>query len=245
VPFAKQDLTDTLEAWHDLVSAINSRLPEPKAEPFVECGLYSQDTLRAAGIEEGSFAWEFLSNAWRPADGITRLGPGLRLATDDQLVNNPWKSWRSAVSVTDFPFPLLIGSTSISSWERGIRGSIHQIPWGLYLEQTGFNQDLVVEDGCRLALPYSVGANGHALKADGTPLDPKNGAFDLYQLGRHPYVPCHDTQLYMVLDAFARSVADGLWKVGDEGVDELNTVFKDADTEEGWACYRLVYSNCD
>ena len=49
----------------------------------------------------------------------------------------------------------------------------------------------------------------------------------------------------MVLDAFARSVADGLWKVGVNGVDELDTVFKDADTEELWACYRWVYSNCD
>lgn len=245
MPFAKQDLADTLEAWHDLVSAINSRLPEPKAEPFVECGLYSQDTLRAAGIQERSFAWEFFSNAWRPAAGISWLGPGLRLATDDQLINESWKSWRAQDRNSDFPLPLLVGDTSISSWQRGRRGSIRQIPWGLYLEQTGFNQGFVVEDGCRLALRYSVGANGHALKADGTPLDPKKGAFELYQLGRHPYVPCHDTQLYMVLDAFARSVADDLWKVGADGVDAPETIFNDADTEEGWYCYRLVYSMCD
>ena len=48
-----------------------------------------------------------------------------------------------------------------------------------------------------------------------------------------------------MLDAFARSVADGLWKGGAGGVDEPDTVFKDADTEEGWAYDRLVYSMCD
>lgn len=45
---------------------------------------------------------------------------------------------------------------------------------------TGFSQDFPVEDGCLLALPYSVGANGYALRADGTALDPENGMFELY-----------------------------------------------------------------
>lgn len=84
-----------------------------------------------------------------------------------------------------------------------------------------------------------MGANGYALRADGTALDPENGVFELYQLGRHPCMPCHGTQLYMVLDSFARSVAEGLWKVGADGLNEPDTIFKDADTEEGSERYRL------
>ncbi len=52
-------------------------------------------------------------------------------------------------------------------------------------------------------------------------------------------MPCHGTQLYMVLDSFAPCIAEGLWKVEADGVDEPDTIFKDADTEEGSEHYRL------
>lgn len=71
-----------------------------------------------------------------------------------------------------------------------------------------------------------MGANGYAIRADRIALDSANGAFELYQLGRQPYVPCHGTQLYMVLDTFARSITKGLWKVGADGFDEPDTIFR-------------------
>lgn len=241
VPFARQDLSDTLSSWHNLISAISSKLPEPKVQPFNGRGLFSQDTLEAAGIHKDSFAWSFFTNAWKPSFG--QIGPGLRIATDNHFINNPWKTAQGEIDLLGrdpkFPVPVLVGSNLIKSWECGPRGITHQIPWGLYLEQSGFHQNFPVEDGCRLALPYPVGANGLALRSDGTPLNPENGAFELYQLGRHPYVPCHGTQLYMVLDGFARSVAEGLWKVGADGVDEPDTIFQDADTEAGSGHYRV------
>lgn len=92
-----------------------------------------------------------------------------------------------------------------------------------------------MEDGCRPALPYSVGANGFALRADGSALNTDNvdGRLELYQIGQNPYVPCRNTQRYQVLEALARHVESGTSKVGEYGVDEPDTIFHDADTEEG------------
>lgn len=56
-PWTKADLKDALEAWNDCISAINSRLPEPHAEPLSGASLFEVDCLRAAAIEEGGFAW--------------------------------------------------------------------------------------------------------------------------------------------------------------------------------------------
>lgn len=98
-----------------------------------------------------------------------------------------------------------------------------------------------MDDSCRLALPYSLGDNGLALRADGHRLGKfyLPGRFELYQLGQTPYMPCRGIQLYMVLDAFARHIAGGLWEIGAGGVREPETVFQDADTEEGRDEYRL------
>jgi len=71
-------------------------------------------------------------------------------------------------------------------------------------------------------------ANGSALNAYP---NATSGRFELYQIGTNPSMPCCPTQLYRVLAAFAEYVRSGLWKVGAHGVDELDTVFQNADTE--------------
>lgn len=73
------------------------------------------------------------------------------------------------------------------------------------------------------------------MRADGSALDADNidGRFELYQYGRNSYVPCRNTQLCRVLEAFARHVESGTWNVGENGVDEPDTIFHNADTEEG------------
>lgn len=243
VPYAKQDLLDTLDAWHDLIIIINEKMPKPRTQPFIRRGLFSRDTLIAANIREDSFAWNFFTNAWKPS--IDQIGPGLRLATDDHLINNPAASAPVHIGVEDddiaFPIPFLVGSNTTKIWQRGTKDLDLQIPWGLYLDQIYVEQDFPVADSCRLALPYPLGANGFAVRADGSPSNSEHvqGQFELYQLGQHPFVPCHRTQLYIILDAFARHVKDGLWRVSTDGVDEAETIFQNADTEEGRDDYRV------
>lgn len=90
--WTKQDLQDTLHAWHTLIEAIHERMPNTKSSPFISKGLFSAETLLAAGIRKNSFAWHFLRNAHKPA--FDHLGPSLKLATDNDLINSVWKTAR-------------------------------------------------------------------------------------------------------------------------------------------------------
>ncbi|KAM0716072.1 hypothetical protein Q7P37_008586 [Cladosporium fusiforme] len=244
VSYAVQDLRDALDAWHMLVITIDARLPETTTQLTWSRGLFSPKTLQTAGVRNDSFAWDFFTEAWRPSTELN-IGPGLKLATNDDLINNPWIIAQEGIKSKDgepnFPIPVLVGNALIQSWQRWHRDAVHQIPWGLYLDPSGIDSDFPVEDSCRLALPYPVGTNGLAYKADWTSLNSRNrpGQFELYQLGQHPFYPCRGVQLEMVLSAFSRHITDGLWKIGPNGVDEPDTIFQDADTEDGRDHYRL------
>lgn len=263
-PFAKQDLADTLDAWQSLVNAINNRLPEPRIDPFTSESLHSPDTLEAAEIRKNCFAWEFFTKAKRPVDEIVFLGPELKLPTDEEIINNKWRiaeeqsgtRRKNETSLLypgedpfNFPLPILIGSKQTKDWSPSSMASSDQMCWGLYLDFCHIEGSFPVEDGCRLALPYPLGANGFAIRANGSALNAYPnaipGELELYQIGTNPFMPCCPTQLYMVLAAFAQYVQSGLWKVGAHGADELDTVFQNADTEDGRYTYALNVYNVE
>ena len=247
--YTKQDLQDTLHAWHTLIEAINERMPNPKSSPFVSESLFSVETLLAAGIRKHSFIWHFLRNAHRPA--FDYLGPSLKLATDNDLISSVWKAARDDVvpkqwhpSLTPiyeprpFPVPLLLGTASAKNWHsrqaNTAFAAIDAVPWGLYFDDWDCDA-LLTEDACHLVLPYDLGGEGFAVRADGSKLGHERvqGWAELYQLGQHPLVPCHGTQLFQVLEVWRECVAMGCWRVGEEGVDEGEGKFEEADTEKG------------
>jgi len=259
-PYAKQDLADALDAWHSLIRATNDHSPEPKIDLFTSQSLYSPVILERTKVRKHGFAWEFLTKARRPTSSLVFLGPELKLPTEEEVINNRWRrSQEQAESGSqslpskntctgdtfNLPIPILTGSRQASNWLPASAGYVDHIPWGLYLEACDIEQDFPVEDGCRLALPYSVGANGIAIRADGSALSGTHvrGEFELYQIGQNPCMPCKPTQLHLVLAAFADHVQSGLWKVGTQGVDELDMVFQDADTEGGRDNYVVTFGN--
>lgn len=263
-PFAKQDLADTLDAWQSLVGSINDLLPEPKIDPFTSESLYSPDTLEAAKIRENCFAWEFFTKAKRPVDDMVLLGPEMKLPTDEDIINNKSRiaeeqsgtRRRNETSLLypgedpfNFPFPILTGSKQTKDWSSSSMASPDRVCWGLNLDFCHIEGSFPVEDGCRLTLPYPLGANGFAIRANGSALNAYPnaipGRFELYHIGTNPFMPCCPTQLYRVLAAFAEYVRSGLWKVGAQGVDELDAVFKNADTEYGSDDYALHVYNVE
>jgi hypothetical protein len=60
------------------------------------------------------------------------------------------------------------------------------------------------------------------------------------QIGRNPYMPCKPTQLHILLAAVAEHVRSG---VRTYGVDGLDAVFQDVDTEGGRDCYTVPLRN--
>jgi hypothetical protein len=119
--YTTPDIDETVEAWHDLISAINKRLPEPHPEPLSNYpGLFEASDLATADIAEGSFAWHFYRKARRPH--FRSLGPGnLQLPSINQLVNQPFEvAWGTLSSdrpswihnyKPNHPLPVLLGQS--------------------------------------------------------------------------------------------------------------------------------------
>lgn len=126
VPFAKQDLLDTLDAWHALIKAIDEKSPEPRSEPFGDQGLFGEEVLQAAEIRKNGFAWKFFTHAWKPCSDILFLGPGLRLPTDKELISNAWSNADDPAApmfpqhwigdIVNWPVPILLGSRQAMNW---------------------------------------------------------------------------------------------------------------------------------
>lgn len=166
----KQDLLDTLDAWHALTKAIDEKSSESRSEPFVGNGLFSKKVLQAANIRNKGFAWKFFTHVWKPCSDISFLGLGLRLPTDKELISNVWSNADDTAAsillqdwigdIVNWPIPILMGSRQAKNWLHYPSVVPDEKTWALYIEKCGVYWPWFVEDGCRLALPYSVGANG-------------------------------------------------------------------------------------
>ncbi len=128
-------------------------------------------------------------------------------------------------------------------------------PAGLYLTETDPYRTHPFEDGCKLVLPFPLGANEFARTSDGAligelvrsagenaapEVEPRST--ELFQLGFNHFIAAHDVQLKHVLWRWVDLVEEGKWEVDDEGVVGGVEKWREADTEEGWADYQLPMS---
>lgn len=234
LPFSKTDLEETLQAWRELIEAIDARRPgiDRMRSPGTQ-GLFGEDLLRSAGVREGGFAWEFYTNAERPS--FRHLGPELAIPSPEQLVTNfsravhdpsTERSARPEIS----PLPVLVGERLGKPWVSDDGDQFDpKIPWGVHLDHYKPASLSPFEDGCVLALPYDPYPAGD--KLNGTPACEST---ELYQIGWNSFIPKHSTQLLTVLKLFKMHVTSGQWRVGFDGVDEPDTKFVDNDWVEKW-----------
>jgi hypothetical protein len=108
------------------------------------------------------------------------------------------------------------------------------------------------EDGCKLLLPFPLGANRFARTSDEALIGEdiwddgedvrgrlQPNSTDLYQLGYNFFIARHDVQLKHVLWNWAEKVEEGKWEVDHEGVVGGMDKWNEADTEEHWIDYQL------
>lgn len=228
-PWTKADLEDSLEAWNNLISAVNDRLPEPHAEPLSSMSLFGVDDLRAADVEEGCFAWEFYSKACRP--NFQFLAPGLQLPSRGQLLANPFRqAWESQTPHQGlpwhpdmFPLPILLGTQLEKSWVDTHEYKVGNVSWGLYLDILDSRlHQCPYEDAARLVLRYELDETTSSRRLDGKPA---TGNAELYQIGQNPFETHRATQLWQMLKHFTAHVDVGEWNVDANGVSEAATVF--------------------
>ena len=227
VPYTAKDLQDTLDAWAQLVQAIEERMPSPPPRAGTVHGLYENSVLRDAGMLIDGFATRFFVGARQPR--FKYLAPGLRLPTADELTSGPFRDLED----TDMPIKpipiLLADSMARTPW---CADRVEQIPAGLYFDGCKREGPSPFEDGSRLVLPYTIGGNGFAKTCDGAGIDHRIGDGELYQIGWNPFILQHATPLRFILTRFRDYVVTSVWSVGEHGVTNSMECSQQADASE-------------
>jgi hypothetical protein len=260
--YTEQDLEDTLQAFQHLVGTIHAKMPsQPQRTEEGLLELVTGGCLQ--NLPSNSFAYQFLSKCPRPS--FTYIAPGLRIA---QL--QPF----GAVTVQTDPedpdrlYPLLLFSSSVPAHQETRRApwgeeicispfhhdfdTVSTYPAGLYLTETEPHWTHPFEDGCKLVLPFLLGANEFARTSDDAligedvrnrgehaALNVEPRSTELYQLGYNHIIASHDVQLKYVLWKWVEMVEEGKWEVDADGVVGGIEKWKEADTEEHWSDYQL------
>ncbi|KUL81902.1 hypothetical protein ZTR_09535 [Talaromyces verruculosus] len=183
------DLTRDLEAYHNLLVAIQDRSPGSTASISDEPGLVDEETLDRFRIS--GFLRDFLLNAHRPS--FMYIAPGLQIPSatwlqetldadrgserynfvrrdgkvlrDDEPWEPDWMQRRSSSNWVGEPLPLFPGpkieSVSAAFEREDVKFLVNKIS-GLYSWP-----DLISQDAVRLILPNPIGDNGWV--RDGNP----------------------------------------------------------------------------
>lgn len=226
VPWVAQDLQDALEAWDDLLAAIEERMPASSqfATPSTEPMLPAHPVER---YEISPLGRAFLSHAPRPR--FRFVAPGLTTFTRDAftaLMNaeddaSPRRRFNaSAPEGSDMFSCLLLPSAS---------DTVPDTP-----EDPTFDRDWGVGKftiGRRPGL-YTDPLQGNQF-ADGTLLITDRGVANPWSFAnRRPWGVPRPMRLAEMLEAWTDCVRTGTWNVGEDGVTNPNAWFTDRKTRE-------------
>lgn len=258
VSYTEHQVNEAVEVFNKLVSAIEARIPPNKSTNLEIGTLFDKGALDAAHIPTG-FPYDFLTRARRP--NFRFIAPGLMLPTLDSIADQPFfgvletvpqnhRDWFHAPPIQLFRSskPYTRPSPHPNIYPDDIFGypfNLSTYPAGLYFHQADFGNNQH-GDAVSLVLPYAIGGNGWARKADGTAFgenahDESENSEDrhdeLYQTGRQPFIKRHPVRLVQVLKSWIGMVERGDWKVGAEGISSGINEWKKADTRGGWEKY--------
>jgi hypothetical protein len=217
-----------------------------------EFGLISREVLDGADLKQG-FVRDFLRSVRRPKSNIKYIAPGLRLPTEEDFLPHPLQNLETPRIFENpiLPIPLFVSDTTSTTpiFENYPFQNISNLPHGLWTSYVDKDSQHEFEDGCKLCLPFEIGANGFARLTDdsfvGEQLDcprvarPSGRRNELYQTGYNHYIPAHAPQLGDILSLWLTLVGAGEWEVGEEGVLGGIEKFKEADMEDHYFLYQL------
>ncbi|OBT65709.1 hypothetical protein VE03_03370 [Pseudogymnoascus sp. 23342-1-I1] len=241
---------DNPEDQAKLIALATAKFNTPRSPD--EMGLISTEVLDRAGLKQG-FVRDFLTSVRRPKANIKHIAPGLRLPTESDFSPLPLQNLDipQLCSNPILPIPLFVTDTKSTSpiFERYPLQDLPNLRYGLWTTYVNRDGDHEFEDGCRLFLPFNIGARGFARLADDTLVGeglesaqarPSGRRNELYQTGYNHYIPWHEPQLGDILNLWQSLVQAGLWEVGEGGVVGGIEKFKEADTEDGSYMYQLI-----
>lgn len=250
--YTETDINRTVTAFQRLVNAIDSRL-----ENYNECTSSYMDlpwhdpvTLTQDFIPRDSFAHRFLQAISQWKVRFRYIAPGIRLPAASEFLDQPIKVFGDSRYRHVGRYP---GDCPLRIFQIDAEYPAHDRVYNLDLH-TGFYIDRVVQistlfwsNGCRVLLPFGIGAKGWARQSNGEPFgvndfderakpQDKNGT--VYQAGLTNGITNHHfVQIDKVFNNWADRVEMGDWDVTKDGVAGGIEKFKEADTEEHWKKY--------
>ncbi|KAL2821418.1 hypothetical protein BDW59DRAFT_150073 [Aspergillus cavernicola] len=240
--YTETDINRTVAAFQRLINAIDSRLGNKKecTSGYMELPWHDPVTLTQDFIPRDSFAYRFLQAVSEWKVRFRYIAPGIRIPTASEFLDQPIK------------FP---GNCPLRIFQNDTKHPVHDsvynidLPTGFYIDPVVQSGTLFWTNGCRVLLPFEIGANGWARQSNGQPFGvdnfddnpnpkPKDRNGTVYQAGLTNGITNHHfVQIDKVFNNWAERVEMGDWDVTEDGVAGGIGKFKDADTEEHWKKY--------
>lgn len=256
--YCPMQVDDTVDAIDRYTAAIEARMPPSSLLPLSrETPLFTNADLDAASVPEECFIRSVLTRIKTPR--FKAIAPGLEVPHDTAAFIESQKFTgvpRNHESGQNIP-PVLLFPSADKNRTLGFNQQLRylffgrkdtipftnedQILTGLYSESVCRANLNVEEAGFRLVLPFVLRSetgtqHARARLSDGSEL--KQGSFtELFQQGTYqPFGGEHRAQrLERLMERWTELVEEGVWAVGDEGVEGVIDQFRDAN--ESWEDY--------
>ncbi|PLB44170.1 hypothetical protein P170DRAFT_416616 [Aspergillus steynii IBT 23096] len=258
--YTKTDLERATTAFKRLVRVIESRIPDRDDHttvmnlPWHDPATFEDQCV----LPPSSFAHEFLRSISDCSVRFRYIAPGIRFPTVAEFQDQPFTDFVASPHnhLGQYPgnCPLRILQIDDAEYPQpvahGKHLGINNIAAGFYIPHVVVPCPLFWSNGCRLLLPYAIGALGWARLSNGQPFglsdcdymeeypEPRDDHGDLYQAGTtNGITNNHRVQIEKVLNNWADRVERGDWEVDGDGVAGGIDKFREADTEAHWQKY--------
>lgn len=258
--YTKTDLERATTAFKRLVGEIESRIQHNDDRttvmdlPWNDSATFGDQCV----LPPSSFAHKFLQSISDCSVRFRYIAPGIRFPTIAEFQDQP---------ITDFvtsPYnhlgqypgncPLRILEIDDANYPQPVaRGNylgLNNITAGFYIPHVVVTCPQFWSNGCRLVLPFAIGALGWCRLSNGQPCglgdfdymaeypQPRDDHGALYQAGTtNGITNSHAVQIDKVLNNWADRVERGDWEVDGNGVTGGIDKFREADTEAHWQEY--------
>lgn len=258
--YTKTDLERATTAFKRLVGEIESRIQHNDDRttvmdlPWNDSATFGDQCV----LPPSSFAHKFLQSISDCSVRFRYIAPGIRFPTVAEFQDQP---------ITDFvtsPYnhlgqypgncPLRILEIDDANYPQPVaRGNylgLNNITTGFYIPHVVVTCPQFWSNGCRLVLPFAIGALGWCRLSNGQPCglgdfdymaeypQPRDDHGALYQAGTtNGITNSHAVQIDKVLNNWADRVERGDWEVDGNGVTGGIDKFREADTEAHWQEY--------
>ncbi|KAL4982555.1 hypothetical protein BDW68DRAFT_182443 [Aspergillus falconensis] len=231
-------MAKTISAFKRLREAIDLRIASNTESTFTNLPWHEPVTLTQDCIPPSSFAHEFLSAVSHYKVRFRYIAPRIRFPTIPEFLDQVMTDFRGSpytymgMFPGDCPLPIFLIDAEELVYDKNYQH--HPMPAGLYINRVVVRHPQFWNNGCKLLLPFGIGANGWARQSNGQSFG-QSGCPDGFTFR-------HYVQIHKVLENWAERVEKGDWKVNGDAVAGGIEKFRGADTEEHWQKYWIPRS---